>query len=125
MPPALKRILLAEDDAFLSTLLKTRLEREGFTVTVVGRGDEVLPALKKTKGDLLLLDIILPGKVGYEVLDDLEKADLKTPFIVISNLAQEEDMKRAKQYGALEYFVKAHISIDSLIKRIQSFFAGN
>jgi DNA-binding response OmpR family regulator len=124
MPAATKRILLAEDDSFLSTLLKTRIEREGFAVTVVGRGDEVVPALKKQKHDLLLLDIILPGKVGYEILDDLDKFGMKTPFMVISNLAQQEDIKRAKEYGAIEYFIKAHIAIDDLIKRIRTFLGS-
>jgi len=119
--PDKKKILVAEDDNFLSTLLKNRLIRDGFDVSIVGRGDEVVPALKKQKMDLLLLDIILPGKIGYDVIDDLKEAKLKTPFMIISNLAQDEDVQRAKKAGAIEYFVKAHVAIDELVKRVTSF----
>jgi DNA-binding response OmpR family regulator len=119
MPVSPKKILVAEDDAFLSTLLKNRLAREGFDVLTVGHGDEVIPLIKKEKPDLLLLDIILPGKVGYDILEDLSKAGSKLPFMVISNLSQDEDIKRAKSYGALEYFVKAKIGIDDLVSRVK------
>ncbi len=124
MAAASKKILIAEDDSFLSTLLKNRLLREGFEVATVSRGDEVIAALKKERPILLLLDIILPGKVGYEVIEDMKKEAMKVPFMIISNLAQEEDIKRAKDYGAVEYFVKAHIAIDDLVKRVSTFFAS-
>lgn len=116
-----KKILVAEDDTFLSTLLKNRLVRDGFDVTVVSRGDEVVPTLKKQKTDLILLDIILPGRIGYDIIDDLEEAKIKTPFMIISNLAQDEDVQRAKKAGAVDYFVKAHVAIDDLVKRVSSF----
>lgn len=119
----MKKILLAEDEDFLATLLKSRLMREGFDVTLVKNGMEILPTLKSDKPDLLLLDIILPDKVGFEVLDDMEKAKIKVPFMVMSNLGQDEDIERAKRYGAIEYFVKAHINIDDLVKNINTFFA--
>ncbi len=117
-----KKILLAEDDEFLSTLLKTRLEREGFVITIVRSGDEVIPTLKLVKPDLMLLDIILPGKSGHEILDNLIKAETKIPpFMVLSNLGQEEDIKRATQFGAIEYFVKSHTALDDLVKKIAEF----
>ena len=119
--PTMKKILLAEDDTFLSGLLKNRLTREGFDVTVVAEGDKVIATVKSMKPDLILLDIILPGKIGYEILEDLEKAGVKVPFMVISNLGQDEDIERAKKYGAIEYFIKAHIAIDELVKRIAAF----
>jgi DNA-binding response OmpR family regulator len=118
-----KKILLAEDDSFLATLLKTRLVREGFEVATASNGDEVIPLLNKEKPDLLLLDIILPGKGGHEILEDLKKSKSKPPFMVISNLAQEEDMSRAKEQGAIEYFVKARISLDDLVSKVKTFLA--
>jgi len=119
--PEPKKIILAEDDEFLSSLLKNRLQREGFDIKLAKSGDEALAALRKSKPDLLLLDIILPNKIGFDIIEELR--DDKSygplpPFIVISNLGQEEDIRRAKDLGALEYFIKARIIIDDLIKRV-------
>jgi len=118
-----KKILLAEDDEFLSTLIKNRLQREGFEVTVAKDGEEVLTILKGLKPDLVLMDIILPKKLGFEVMEQIQ-ADPKlsrTPFMVISNLGQDSDIRKAKELGAIDYFVKARILIDDLINRIKGF----
>ena len=117
-----KKILLAEDDEFLSSLIKNRLEREGFTVQNATTGDQVMDFLRSFKPDLVLLDIILPGKLGFEILEEM-KADkeLDIPFMVLSNLGQESDIEKAKQFGAIDYFIKAHIMIDDLIKRVTAF----
>lgn len=119
-----KKILLAEDDSFLATLLKTRLTREGFVVISAITGDEVIPLLQKEKPDLLLLDIILPGKGGHEILEELKKAKVKVPFMVISNLGQDEDVSRAKGQGALAYFVKSRIALDELIGAVKAFLSS-
>ena len=118
-----KKILLTEDDEFLSSLIKNRLQRDGFEVEVAKNGDEVLSILKNFKPDLVLMDIILPGKFGFDVLEEM-RADprfSRVPFMVISNLGQESDIARAKSLGAIDYFVKARVMIDDLINRIKSF----
>lgn len=124
--PEPKKILLAEDDDFLSSLLKNRLQREGFSVQLAKTGDEVVEMLGTYKPDLVLLDIILPGKLGFEILADMKKDPKlsKLPFMVISNLGQDEDVQKAKALGAIEYFVKARIMIDELIKKIASFLSA-
>lgn len=121
--PELKRILLAEDDEFLSSLLKNRLQREGLAVDSAKTGDQAISFLKTTKPDLMLLDIILPGKLGFEILEEIKKDPklAKPPFMVMSNLGQEDDIKRAKELGAIEYFVKSRILIDDLVKSITHF----
>ena len=121
--PELKKILLAEDDEFLSSLLKNRLQREGFSVQLAKTGTEVVEMVKSFHPDLVLLDIILPGKLGFDILAEM-KTDpklAKLPFMVMSNLGQDEDIQKAKELGAIDYFVKARIMIDDLIKRITSF----
>lgn len=118
-----KKILLAEDDDFLSSLLRNRLEREGFNILLVKRGDEVIENMKTFKPDLMMLDIILPGKLGFEVLEDT-RSDPKLaaiPFFVMSNLGQEEDIQKAKRLGAIDYFIKSRIMIDDVIKKIAEF----
>jgi len=118
-----KKILLTEDDEFLSSLIKNRLEREHFEVKVAKDGEEVLAMLKTYQPDLVLLDIILPKKLGFEVLDEM-RTNTKlnhAPVMVMSNLGQDSDIQRAKELGAVDYFIKAKVVIDDLIKRIKAF----
>jgi DNA-binding response OmpR family regulator len=117
------KILIAEDDDFLATLLRSRLMREGFPVTIVRSGDDVLSALKKEKPSLLILDIILPGKSGFEILEELAARNVKAPFMILSNLGQAEDIERAKSYGAIHYFVKSSVNLDDLVTVIRSSLA--
>jgi DNA-binding response OmpR family regulator len=119
----MKRILLTEDDEFLSSLIKNRLEREHFEVKVAKDGEEVLALLKTYQPDLVLMDIILPKKLGFEVLEEIQ-ANTKlshAPVMILSNLGQDSDIQRAKELGAIDYFIKAKVVIDDLIKRIKSF----
>ncbi len=123
------KILLVEDDHFLSTLLKNRLAKEGFEVAIAEDGPKAIEAVKSQKFDLMLLDIILPGKSGFEVFEELKQepalqGDKAPPVIIISNLGQESDLERSRELGAIDYFVKARSSIDSIIKRVKEVLAG-
>lgn len=115
-----KKILIAEDDEFLSSLIKNRLEREHLTVKVVSDGNDVISKIKEFQPDLVLLDIILPGKLGFEILEDIKKDEKfgKLSFMVMSNLGQDSDIARAKELGAIDYFVKSRIMIDDLISKV-------
>ncbi len=120
------KILLVEDDQFLLSLLKTRLEKEKFDVILAHDGPEALKLLRETKPDLILLDIILPGMSGFDVLEEVQKdpqlRDKKSiPVIIISNLGQESDIERGKELGVADYFVKARVSIDELVKKVNTF----
>ena len=112
-----KKFLLVEDDQFLSLLLKNRFEKDWITVTVAGDGETALARMRESKPDVVLLDLILPGVSGFEVLEkmraDIELASI--PTLIISNLGQTEDIARGKELGAVEYFVKARTSIDDLV----------
>ncbi len=120
------KVLLVEDDQFLSALLKTRLEKEKFEVILAHDGQEALDLLKKNDPDIILLDIILPGKSGFDVLEEIHagpefQTKKSIPVIIISNLGQESDMERGKELGVVDYFVKARISIDELVKKIDGY----
>lgn len=117
----MSKILLVEDDPFLSSLLKNRLIKEGLEVSLAKDGEEASKSLRTGKFDLLLLDIILPKKSGFELMDEIrEDPQLeKTRVIIISNLGQPEDVTRGRQSGAIEYFIKAKTSIDELVSRVK------
>ncbi|MBI2035193.1 MAG: response regulator [Candidatus Liptonbacteria bacterium] len=123
MPP--KKILLVEDDPFLSSLLKSRLSKEGFALIYAADGEEALALAQKEKPDLVLLDLILPKKSGFEVLEvmRLDPRLEKTPIMIVSNLGQDSDMVRGRELGAIAYFIKAKTSIDLLVKEIKDFFS--
>lgn len=119
-----KKLLLVEDDPFLSSLLKARLAKEGFVVAYAADGEEALGLLRKEKPDLVLLDLILPKKSGFEVLEIIRDDPrlVKLPVMIVSNLGQESDIARGKELGAVAYFIKAKTSIDVLAKEISGFF---
>ncbi|MDD5430802.1 MAG: response regulator [Candidatus Pacebacteria bacterium] len=118
------RILLVEDEVFLSSLLKNRFQKEGFEVVLAQTGDEALTALSGgQKPDLILLDLILPGKSGFEVLETI-KSDprvTKVPVMIISNLGQDSDIQKGKELGAVDYLIKTRVSIDFLVERAKEF----
>lgn len=123
---AAQKILIIEDDPFLSSLLKNRLLKEGFEITVARDGEEGLKTLSIDQPNLVLLDIILPKKSGFEVMGEIRQSPAleEIPVIIISNLGQPEDVRRGTELGVIEYFVKAKTSIDDLVQKIKLFFSS-
>jgi len=117
------KVLLIEDDKFLRTVLEKKLLNENIEVFSAVDGEEALEKLVSNKPDLILLDIILPKRSGFSILEEINKdPDLKQiPVLIISNLGQEEDIGKGLSLGAVEYFVKAKTSLEDLIKKIKSY----
>jgi DNA-binding response OmpR family regulator len=118
----MKRILVVEDDRFLRKAAEAALRRSGFTVLVAADGEEGLRVARAEIPDLVLLDLIMPGLQGFEVLKLLkaEAATSAIPVIVISNLGQDSDVKNALDAGAIDYLVKANLALDDLVKRVRT-----
>jgi len=116
------KILLAEDDKFLATALGDKLTREGFEVVKVASGQAVVEAIKESHPRLVLLDIIMPQKTGFEVLSEMRLAPaLKNiPVIVLSNLGQEADIEKAKSLGARAYLVKSDVDLKTVLETIKN-----
>ena len=116
-------ILLVEDDPFLSSVLRMKLEKESFKVIRAADGDEALNFLieQGVKPDLILLDLILPKKNGFEVLETIRQDPLleKLPVIIISNLGQPSDIERGKALGVIDYFIKARLSVEELVNKVK------
>lgn len=116
-----KHVLVVEDDPFYSKIYKTKLAKEQIESEIVSNGNEAIQAVKAHRPGLILLDLIMPGKDGFETLAEL-KADpvmKNIPVIVLSNLSQEEDIKRIMDLGATEYLVKANVPIQTVIDKIR------
>lgn len=120
--PDKKQVLIIEDDRFLSSIMKARLDKDGFSVVPAFNGEEAVNFLKQNKPDLIVLDLIMPKISGFEVLQhiSLDPNLNQIPVIILSNLAQESDVKKAKELGAVDYFVKIKVSIDDLVNRIEN-----
>lgn len=122
MDAAAKKILIIEDDHFLSSLVKARLEKEGFAVLQSFDGDQAITMLRTEIPNLVMLDLIMPKVNGFDVLKTISLTPglERTPVVIVSNLAQDSDIQKAKDLGAKEYFVKVKISIDDLVAKIKS-----
>jgi len=123
---ALGKVLIAEGDEFLSALIKSRLEAADFLVETVNNGSLAMEKIKGWHPDLVILDIILPGKIGFDVMKDV-KADSAlsgTAFMVLSSLGQKSDIDKAKELGAINYFIKSQVIIDDLVREVEGFLAS-
>lgn len=116
-----KKILLVEDDTNLAAVYKTRLEMEGFEVTLVTNGEEALSYVQNTKPDLMLLDAMMPKISGFDVLDIVRNTPdtANVRVIMLTALSQEKDMQRAQSLGVDEYLVKSQVVINDVIDRVK------
>src|SRR3989338_11008797 len=116
------RILIIEDDTFFQNFYQTKLEEKGFQIDIASNGNEGLNKIYSLKPDLIILDLIMPEKDGFEVLQILsQNTDLKKiPVLVFSTLGQESDVQKAKQLGASDYVNKSFLDLDKLISKIYS-----
>lgn len=114
-------ILIAEDDPFLGKIMSNRLKEEGFNIDNAIDGAEALSKIAKNSYSLVLLDLIMPGKTGFEVLKELKAKKSSVPVLVFTNLAQEEDRREVMNLGAKGYYVKSDIAMDELVETIQKF----
>ncbi len=121
----LKKILIVEDDKFLRDLCLRKLEKNGFKVSTAFDGEEGLKKIKEEKPVLVLLDIVLPGLSGFEVLKQI-KTNPQTasiPIIILSNLGQKEDIKKGINLGAEDYIIKADNTPNEIIEKVKSVMA--
>jgi CheY-like chemotaxis protein len=116
------KILVVEDDFFLIKVFQTKLSNEGFQVEIAADGVLAMEMLTRFTPDLILLDLVMPRKDGFEVLEDLskDKKFSQIPVIVLTNLGQDSDIERVKKYGVVDYLVKSDIAIDDVVAKAKS-----
>lgn len=120
-----KKILLIEDDRFLIKLYSDKLLREGFDVSMAISGEEGLSKVVGEKPDLVLLDVILPQKNGFDILSEikLNNETKHIPVVMLTNLGQDSDIKTGMDLGAVDYLVKTDFSITKLPEIVRKHLA--
>jgi len=116
------KILLIEDDPFLLNMYNTKFELEGFSVVTANDGEKGAKLALTEEPNIILLDIILPKKDGFEVLEDL-KANDKTkniPVILLTNLSQKNEVEKGLKLGAVDYLIKAHFMPSEIVTKIKN-----
>ncbi|MAF80449.1 response regulator [bacterium] len=120
-------ILLVEDDSFISGMYFTKLSSLGFVVEVVEDGEAAWQRLQQDPlPDLVLLDVVLPKKDGFEILEGLRKDERtqKLPIILLTNLGQKPDVERGIKLGADDYIIKAHYTPTEVVDKITGILDG-
>ena len=120
-----KRILIAEDERPLRAVLKKKVTKLGYQVITAQDGTETLEKFVVDKPDLILLDIVMPEKSGFEVLEEIRMKHKSTiPVIIISNLSEKQDVETAKRLGIQDYVLKSNISLRELMIKINAAFSA-
>jgi len=115
-----KHILIVEDERPLAHALELKMTHEGYDTHVASTGEEGLKEAATGKYDLILLDLILPGMDGFTILKELKNKKAKTVVLVLSNLGQDEDRKRALDYGVKDYLVKSNVPLADIVKVVKA-----
>jgi DNA-binding response OmpR family regulator len=118
-----QRILLVEDDSFISGMYRTKLTALGYEVELKEDGDLAWDRLQQDPiPDLVLLDIVLPKKDGFEILEGLRgnERTKNLPVILLTNLGQKPDIERGIKLGADDYIIKAHYTPTEVMDKIKN-----
>ncbi len=116
-----KTILIIEDEKDLRFFLKTALSQEGYEVKEAFDAEEGFEKLKEKKPDLILLDILLPGKSGFDFLTQI-KADPNfesIPVLILSNYGRQEDIEKGLKLGAVDYLIKANFTLEEIVQKVK------
>ncbi|MEK7390791.1 MAG: response regulator [Patescibacteria group bacterium] len=120
-----KKVMWVEDDQFLSDLISRKLGNQGCRLMFARTGEDALGVLEKEIPDIIILDILLPGISGFDVLEKI-KANERTkniPVVILSNFSQNNETERAAKLGARRFLIKANIVLDDLVRELQVILA--
>lgn len=119
-PRGAKSILIIEDERPLAHALELKMRHEGYQTTIAETGTEGLKEATSGKHDLILLDLILPEVDGFMILKEMKEKKIKATIVVLSNLGQEEDQRKAEEFGAVSYLVKSNVPLSDIVKKVKS-----
>jgi len=116
------KIVIVEDEEALLKALQEKFIRNGLEPHIARDGVEAIEVIKKTLPDIIALDLLIPKKNGFKVLEEIKaNPNLKDiPVIVLSNLGQDEDIKQAFKLGAEDYLVKSQHPINEIVEKFKT-----
>jgi len=119
-----KSVLIVEDEPFIVEALSFLLKREGLTVSVFSDGDGCFEYIQSTRPDLVILDMMLPGKSGMQILEELRATDVfgKLPILMLTAKGQNKDRIAAEQAGVSLFMTKPFANKD-IIKNVLGLLA--
>ncbi|OGG76394.1 hypothetical protein A2950_00305 [Candidatus Kaiserbacteria bacterium RIFCSPLOWO2_01_FULL_55_19] len=116
-----KKVVLVEDDSLMSGILARHLVNDGYAIVTVTDGAKAFGRIQDEQPDIVLLDIILPGVGGFDILKKLKQDDStkSIPVVILSNLGSKEDIQHGIDLGAEEYFVKANSMVEEITRKVK------
>ena len=120
MDNAKHKILIIDDDEFLLDMYAVKFKEEGFEVDIAREGKEALNKIKEgASPEVVLLDIVMPGMDGFELLETIRKEKLipTSKIIMLSNLGQKEHLDKGKSLGVAGYMIKAYFTPSEVVKK--------
>ncbi len=116
-----KKVLFIDNDDFFKKLYRQRLEEKGIDFLEITNGNDVIDLVKEEKPNLIVTEIILPGKGGFNLIKKLnEDNELKNiPVVVLTKLSQNGDMEVAMDMGVDAYFVKSEANLSEVMEKIE------
>ena len=115
------KVLIVEDDVMLNKIYQTKLGIVGYKVFAAYDGEEGIKKMEEALPNIVLLDLMLPKKNGFEVLETV-KQNIKLnhiPVIILSNLGQGDDIERGKALGADDFLVKSNVKLEMVLEKIE------
>ena len=121
-----KKLLIVEDDGLILDTLAHRFRSEGFYVTAVTDGDMALKSIAEDPPDIILLDLLIPGTDGMEILRQLKKKEeqKKIPIVILTNLSDSSKVAEAISNGVYDYLVKSDWKMENLVTKVKGYFSS-
>lgn len=118
---SMTKIAIIEDDPVISQMYRFKFEEAGFEVQLANNGKRGVEMIKNYLPDLILLDLQMPEMDGAEALEIIRKNDWgkKIPVIILTNMGEEESPKRLRELGIHSYIVKANLTPNQVLRRVQ------
>lgn len=113
-------LLVIEDDPLLAETMRNKFVSVGFSVKIAGDGDAAMKALRTQIPQVVLLDILLPKKNGFDILAEMKIDPVwkQIPVVIASNLESDKDIDRGYALGAGDYIVKSNLSLNDLVQKV-------
>lgn len=120
-------VILIEDDPFIAQMYALKFKQTPYNLVIGHDGEEGLALISEKKPVMVLLDVILPKMDGFTILQKIksDEATKHTPVVLLTNLGQEQDIKKGMDLGAADYIVKAHYTPQEVVQKVESILGKN